>query len=261
MIPSVQPRRWPLPLVAGLLAVLGAGCLVAAGSVSGRATTTSPPAASSRPTPGIAGSVPADAAATEPAAVGVRPVAERADPGWVARTAEAGGIPARAMAAYAGAALATAESHPGCGLGWNTLAAIGYVESEHGTIGGAKIAADGTTGPPIIGIPLDGAKGVARVSDTDEGALDQDTTWDRAVGPMQFLPATWTAHAEDGDRDGIADIHNIDDATLTAAAYLCDTGGDLTIAQNWIRAIGAYNPGAAYNKAVVEAARRYAALA
>lgn len=264
MIPSVPPRRWVLPLVAGLLAVLGAGSLVAAGYASGPPATTGPPTTSSQPVPSIGGSVPAADPAddtTGPAAIGERPVAELADPDWLARTAESGAIPARAMAAYAGAALATAETHPGCRLGWNTLAAIGYVESEHGTIGGSAIAADGIASPPIIGKALDGGKGVARVPDTDEGVLDHDTTWDRAVGPMQLIPATWAAHARDGNRDGIADLHNIDDAALTGAAYLCDTGGDLTIAQNWISAISAYNPGATYNKAVVDAARRYAALA
>ena len=257
-----QSRSRLLPLLTGLLALLGAGSLIAAGYAAAGTPAAWP--AVSQPAPSTVRSVPAPTqpatTATGPAASGERPVAELADPIWVARIAETGGIPARAMAAYAGAALATAETDPGCGLGWNTLAAIGHVESEHGSIDGSTIAEDGVARPPIIGIPLDGSKGVARIPDTDRGELDQDTTWDRAVGPMQFIPATWTAHAQDGNRDGIADIHNLDDAALTAAAYLCTTGGDLTIAQNWIKAIAAYNPDAKYNHSVAAAAKRYAGL-
>ncbi len=258
---SAQIRRWLLPALAGLLAVLGVGSLVAAGYASAE-----PPAARTTPTQPVATVVPSVPASSSPAATAAqsgtadRPVAELADPEWVARVARAGGIPPRAMAAYAGAALATAETRPGCGLGWNTLAAIGSVESEHGTMNGATIGDDGIANPPIIGVPLNGAKGVARIPDTDDGVLDDDTTWDRAVGPMQFIPATWAAHALDGTRDGTADVHNIDDAALTAAAYLCDAGGDLTVAQNWIAAIAAYNSDATYNNSVASAASRYAGL-
>lgn len=35
------------------------------------------------------------------------------------------------------------HTDPSCGLGWNTLAAIGHVETEHGTIGGGRIDDDG----------------------------------------------------------------------------------------------------------------------
>jgi membrane-bound lytic murein transglycosylase B len=90
--------------------------------------------------------------------------------------------------------------------------------------------------------------------------LDGDPEWDRAVGPMQFLPATWAAHAQDGDRDGRADINDIDDAALAAAVFLCQAGGDLTVEANWITAIGAYTPSTSYNNQVAEAATRYAAL-
>lgn len=181
-----------------------------------------------------------------------------ADPAWIARTATATAIPERALAAYAGAALSAEQDNPGCGLGWNTLAAIGLVESEHGTIGDATIDTTGSVTPPIIGVPLNG-DGVARVPDTDRGELDGDTTWDRAVGPMQLTPGTWAAHAADGNDDGAADIQHIDDAAVTAAAYLCSTGGDLNRPDPWIRAIAAYNAGIDYNHKVAEAADAYAA--
>src|SRR5215831_11234602 len=44
---------------------------------------------------------------------------------WVDRIAQATGIPARALSAYAEADLATAASQPGCHLRWNMLAGIG----------------------------------------------------------------------------------------------------------------------------------------
>ncbi|WP_308799352.1 lytic transglycosylase domain-containing protein [Agromyces silvae] len=183
--------------------------------------------------------------------------ARQVDPGWVADVAERTAIPGRALAAYAGAAHRVRLEHPGCGLGWNTLAGIGLVESEHGRIDGARIGGDGVVTPPIIGIPLDGTRSDA-IPDTDRGALDGDAVWDRAVGPMQFIPSTWAQWASDGDGDGVADPHQIDDAAFTAARYLCHDGADLTDPQGWIAAIASYNSSLDYNHRVAEAATRYA---
>ncbi len=46
-----------------------------------------------------------------------------------------------------------------------------------------------------------------------------------AVGPMQFLPATWAAYGVDGDGDGTTDIMNPVDAVHGAARLLCANGG------------------------------------
>ena len=46
-----------------------------------------------------------------------------------------------------------------------------------------------------------------------------------AMGPMQFMPATFDHYAVDGDHDGVADIMDPADAIYTAAAYLCANGG------------------------------------
>ena len=63
--------------------------------------------------------------------------------------------------------------------------------------------------------------GFAVIEDTDGGTLDGNPRWDRAVGPMQFLPETWRLWSTDGDGDGDADPHNVYDATASAARYLC----------------------------------------
>ena len=161
------------------------------------------------------------------------------------------------MAAYAGGALAMAEERPECGIGWNTLAAIGFVESEHATIDGTVLDRNGRAQPDIVGIPLDGTESDAIV-DTDGGFLDGDAVWDRAVGPMQFIPDTWAEFARDGDGDGFRDPQQIDDAVLTAADYLCEVGGDLTQPDRWIEAIAAYNSHTDYNNRVADAATIYA---
>ncbi|MGN6218759.1 MAG: lytic murein transglycosylase [Microbacterium sp.] len=265
-VESARPsawRRWALPAATIVLAVLGVGALAAAALTPPPADATTT-AATSTPTPTPSRTpirvqpTPAQATLGTLAAAD-RPVAERAHPAWVTRIAKAGNIPERALAAYAGAALAANETHPGCGIGWNTLAAIGFVESEHGSMTGATLRPDGTVAPAIIGIPLDG-NGTNPVPDTDQGRIDGDAVWDRAVGPMQFIPSTWEAVGQDGNRDGKTDINQIDDAALAAAIHLCDVGGDLTVSANWIAAIGAYNPSVEYNNRVADAASHFATL-
>lgn len=254
---STRSQLLMLALV-GVLTLGGLGSILAGVMLSSEPApvTPAPSPVPTREIPSVAATPAPDAPSSTQVARGV---AELADPAWVARIARAGRIPERALTAYAGAAIAVRASHPGCGLGWNTLAAIGLVESEHGTIGGSAIGADGIAAPPIIGVALDG-KGVAAIRDTDRGELDGDTTWDRAVGPLQFIPATWAAAARDGNLDGVADVPNIDDAALAAAVHLCEVGGDLTVGENWIAAIAAYNDDPAYNNRVADAAGHYARL-
>ena len=183
----------------------------------------------------------------------------RVDTVWAARVAEESGIPERALRAYAGAALTLAEEQPACGLGWNTLAAIGFVETAHGTIHGSAIDADGRALPRITGVPLDGTE-FAAIPDTDGGRIDGDADWDRAVGPMQFIPQTWLEYGRDADGHGGADIDHIDDAALSAAELLCASADDLRAPEQWIAAVDAYNPSVAYNNDVVEAADYYASF-
>ena len=183
-------------------------------------------------------------------------VSDLVDPEWVAGVSKASHISEQALAAYSGAALLANETFEGCNLGWNTLAAIGYVETEHGSYGGARIRDDGVVDPTILGPRLDGGDGVAEIRDTDGGEFDGDTEYDRAVGPMQFIPATWEDFSQDGSGDGEADINNIEDAALSAATYLCSYG-DLSVEENWIDAIDAYNPSRDYNHEVADRADHY----
>ncbi len=179
------------------------------------------------------------------------------DPGWIQSTAARTGIPARAVEAYANASVHLGQTMPECGIGWNTLAGIGATESGHGSHGDSQLGAGGLVTPPIIGIALDGTDSVAAVADTDGGAYDGDTEWDRAVGPMQFIPETWEYYAQDGNGDGVTDPHQIDDAALTAGVLLCERGGDLTSDDGWNAAIIAYNRSLAYVNVVADRAQRY----
>ena len=150
------------------------------------------------------------------------------------------------------------EERPGCGLTWITLASIGWHESHHGTYRGAQMRADGSLTEPIIGIALDGGPDVQAIADTDGGRFDGDTTWDRAIGPMQFIPSTWARWAVDANGDGVADPQHVDDAALAAGRYLCASGGDLSEPEAWARAIFSYNRSDAYVRGVLDAANTYA---
>jgi hypothetical protein len=182
----------------------------------------------------------------------------RVAPDQLARIAGNTGIPPRVLEAYAGAAMRLQQEQPGCNVGWSTLAAIGRVESVHGTLGGGHIDADGWPTRPIIGVALDGGPGVRAVRDTDGGRWDGDPTWDRAVGPMQFIPSTWRSWAVDADGDGQAHPQHIDDAVLAAARYLCASGRDLTDGHAWWSAVLSYNRSESYARTVLEWANRYA---
>jgi membrane-bound lytic murein transglycosylase B len=187
-------------------------------------------------------------------------VTRNPDAQWVTWAAGQTGIPARALRAYVAAAVTTDDSVPACGIGWNTVAAIGFVETAHGTYGGGGLTADGQVNRPIVGPALNGS-GFAAIADTDAGALDGDTRWDHAVGPMQFIPSTWQLAGRDGNGDGTADPFNIDDAALSAATYLCAHGRDLTTADGWTDAIYSYNQSDSYIQQVRDQATAYAAKA
>ncbi|MCK9929848.1 lytic transglycosylase domain-containing protein [Frankia sp. Mgl5] len=194
-------------------------------------------------------------AAPDPATLTSQSLAEDAtvDPAdvhsTITLTAAARGVPARLLAAYNEAADRLAEDEPGCHLPWELLAAIGKVESGHAN--GRPIAADGTVTRPIIGPALNGADGTALIRDSDRGALDGDTAYDHAVGPMQFIPTTWRTAGRDGNGDGRKDPHNIYDATLAAGYYLCAHGRDLADPDQLRAAILAYNPSDAYVRTVL----------
>ncbi|PSM42145.1 lytic transglycosylase [Streptomyces dioscori] len=159
-----------------------------------------------------------------------------------------GGIPATVLAAYKKAETSLAGSKPGCNLPWQLLAAIGKVESGHAR--GGRLNADGTTSSPILGPVLNGV-GFARITDTDGGAYDGDTTHDRAVGPMQFIPSTWEWSGRDGNGDGKKDPNNIYDAALAAGHYLCRFNWDLSDSADLRRAILSYNNSTDYLNTVL----------
>jgi Transglycosylase SLT domain len=169
----------------------------------------------------------------------------------------ADGIPTIALDAYRRAAAEADSRYPACGIGWPLLAAIGRVESDHGRFAGSQLYADGTSAPPIIGIPLDG-HGTALITDTDGGRLDGDTVYDRAVGPMQFIPSTWATWGIDANHDGAASPFNIYDAATAAANYLCAAGGNLRTGSGQVRAILSYNHSDAYLAMVLALEKAYA---
>lgn len=166
-------------------------------------------------------------------------------------------VPLAAMQAYRQAAAVLRKSAPTCHLPWSLLAAIGQVESDHGRYGGAQVLADGTVTPAIVGPPLDGRGGRARISDTDNGQLDGDTRWDRAVGPMQFLPSTWAVIGVDADQDGVRNPNDFNDAALGAGTYLCAMSGDLRNPAQLRAAVYSYNHSKAYVDLVLSLARAY----
>jgi hypothetical protein len=178
---------------------------------------------------------------------------------WTASELTDHNMPVAALRAYKHAAAVMATEDPSCHLPWTLLAGIGRVESDHGQYGGSVLGSDGFARPAIIGIPLNGAGPVAAIHDTDNGVWDGDKVWDRAVGPMQFLPSTWAWAGRDGDGDGIKSPNDINDAALAAAGYLCHgISGSIVAPASMRAAIFHYNPSNYYVALVSAFARGYA---
>ena len=119
-----------------------------------------------------------------------------------ARLATAGRLGATAIPqAYQTAYRQAAGTCPG--MDWTLLAAVGQVESGQGR----------NNGPSSAG----------------------------AVGPMQFMPATFAQYGVDADGDGVADPWNYRDAIFTAARYLCVSGASAGTPDGIHRALLAYN--------------------
>ncbi|HZQ31243.1 MAG TPA: lytic murein transglycosylase [Mycobacterium sp.] len=177
---------------------------------------------------------------------------------WAAARAPALGIPVTALEAYAYAAKVAQVENPSCHLAWTTLAGIGLVESHHGTYRGATIAPNGDVTPPIRGVRLDGSDGNLEIAGDNAVTMDDDSSYARAMGPMQFIPETWRLYGVDANNDGVISPDNIDDAALSAAGYLCWRGRDLATPEGWMRALRAYNLSDQYARAVRDWATAYA---
>jgi hypothetical protein len=150
----------------------------------------------------------------------------------------ASSIPLRVLSAYVAAAALEHRADAQCHLRWQTLAGIGFIESDHARSGGSERPGwNGVANPPIF------------------GPLLADNV--RAVGPMQFLPSTWAIYGADGNGDGVDNPQDIDDATLAAGDYLCAVSPDLNQPKHLIRAIFAYNHSYSYVRAVLTVTAHY----
>jgi len=168
-------------------------------------------------------------------------------------------FPLVVLDAFVRAARAEAVARPGCRLDWQLLAAISKVESNHGTYGGVRVDPVGQV-PNILGPPLVPGSPFAVIVDTDGGVLDGDPLYDRAVGPMQFIPSSWAIFGSDGDGDGDRDPRNYYDAALAAAEHLCRSGADVGADAGRRAAVYGYNHSDSYVSQVVAIRQRYLSL-
>ncbi|WP_194815298.1 lytic transglycosylase domain-containing protein [Nocardia sp. XZ_19_385] len=253
--------RRSAPITVSALVVAG---LVATGSTTQSSTDTAPPTAPEAllaTSKGLGNTAANDAEAQLSRTVGLLPVAPETPRKLTAMTPPSDGvapfaglvplrdialpatggalgIPEIVLAAYRNAELALESSAPGCGVSWNLLAGIGRIESGHASSG--RTDAAGTTVNPIFGPALDGTlPGNEIIKAADGGYV-------RALGPMQFLPGTWSLYAADGNGDGVSDPHNVFDAALAAGKYLCSGGMNLRDPQQELRAVLRYNNSMSY---------------
>jgi hypothetical protein len=171
--------------------------------------------------------------------------------------ASSNGIPAPALAAYQRGAQIINAADKSCNIPWELIAAIGRVESDHGRYGGNTLTEDGVSKPGIFGIALNGQNGTQAINDTDGGQLDQDTVYDRAVGPMQFIPSTWQVVKVDADGDDQRNPQDMDDAALATAVYLCSGQDNLSARAGQEEAVYRYNHSQDYVNLVLRIMEAY----
>jgi membrane-bound lytic murein transglycosylase B len=174
-------------------------------------------------------------------------------------TASVSGIPSAALAAYQRAETVINAADKSCHLTWQLIAAIGRVESDHGRVHGNTLDDQGVARPGIFGPALDGKHGTSSIADTDAGQYDADDAWDRAVGPMQFIPSTWSVVGVDADGDGQRNPQDINDAALATAVYLCSGDDDLSTVTGQRAAVYRYNHSTSYVDLVLSIAKAYLA--
>ena len=130
---------------------------------------------------------------------------------------------------------------------------------EGATTANAAGAAAATT-TVAVDAPLPVIKRLALIKDSDGGRLDGDPVYDRAVGPMQFIPQTWRRYETDGNLDEETDPQNVYDAALASARDLCAASGSMATVGGQQTAYFAYNHDQDYSDDVVAAADRYRRL-
>jgi membrane-bound lytic murein transglycosylase B len=171
--------------------------------------------------------------------------------------ASTNGIPAPALAAYQRAAQVINTADKSCNIPWELIAAIGRVESDHGQYAGNSLTAKGIAVPGIYGPELNGRNGTQAIPDTDGGLVDHDKQWDRAVGPMQFIPSTWSVVKVDADGDGQRNPQDINDASLATAVYLCSGTENLSSRSGQEKAVYRYNHSQQYVDLVLRLMEAY----
>jgi membrane-bound lytic murein transglycosylase B len=254
---SAQARRVLAALAVGLTLVLAGSTSPLPRSDANDAATETPTPSPSEP-PASFTDVQARPSAPRTAAPralapAVRVAAAQGSPRQVAASrVSQSRVPTVLLSAYRAAA---GSAPAACHLQVSLLAAIGEVES--GSLVGRPLDAQHRTS--IFGPVLDG-HGFAAIPDTDNGRWDGDTTWDRAMGPMQFVPSTWRTFGVDGDGDGVADPQDVEDASASAATYLCYGGRDLSQPAVLRSAILSYNHSVAYEQLVMIYQQRFADL-
>ncbi len=238
----------PLALMSG---VWTASLVTTSANASDADNAASLPDGTSVPTEAI------EAPASVPVPGVIAPAVPQGSADSVVSSASSNGIPSPALSAYQRGAQIIDAADKSCNIPWELIGAIGRVESDHGRYNGNTLTESGVSKPGIYGIALNGKNGTAAINDTDGGELDKDTVFDRAVGPMQFIPSTWQVVKVDADGDSKRNPQDIDDAGLATAVYLCSGKENLGTRAGQEAAVYRYNHSQEYVNLVLRIMEAY----
>ncbi len=165
---------------------------------------------------------------------------------WTADAASSPAPAAKAVAAPATPAPSTAPAPPAADPAIATAARLSAAGLKP-DFAALYLAVQTRTGTPW--------QLLAAVHQTETGQSGDTSraSYAGAIGPMQFMPATFRAWVVDGDGNGTTQITDLDDAMYTAGRYLAAGGADKG---NYSAALYHYNHSGAYVSHVLSIAHR-----
>ena len=157
-------------------------------------------------------------------------------------------LPGVAYSAYVRAAAAVHDEFPTCTVPPALLAGLGRIMTNHGRSQSRHLSPAGISSSPLVGVIG------APVADSDGGVIDNSTTADFRVGPLQILPSQWMRVSPLGNT--AFETQSLFFSAKNAAQLLCRTSFDISTNEGLHRALNEFTSNSSLTEAILGSARQ-----